>query len=215
MEGAMQDTAATQPTTERQSGLRGRPRDPALEPRVFDAALSIYAAQGWEGFTFEQVARVAGVGKNALYRRWPTKGALLREVLRERWVSADTIHEGNLRDDLRALCRMLFAHLTGPLGRVGLQLQLDIVRYEVVAEAVAGYSDGVQRSSRAIVRRAKERGEIPADISSALLMNVISGAVMSRVSATPEPLREEMLARADDFIESLVALVYRGLTAPG
>lgn len=194
---------------------RGRPRDPDLEARVFDASMQIYGALGWEGFTFELIARTAGVGKNALYRRWPTKGKLLREVLEDRLMAVDTIDSGSLRGDLRALCRMLFAHLTGPLGNVGLQIRLDIIRHEVVAEAVAGYSDRVQQNARDIVRRAIDRGEIPQGTSTTLVMNIISGAVMSRVSATPPNLRDEMIAGADRYIEDLVRLVIRGLGVAG
>lgn len=194
-----------------QTALRGRPRNPEMEGRVFDAAIHAYGERGWEGFTFELIARTAGVGKNALYRRWPTKGTLLREVLADRWMEVEGVDTGTLEGDLRALCHMLFAHLTGPLGKVGLQLQLDIVRHEVVAEAVAGYSDKLQHNAREIVRRAINRQEIPPGTSTALVMNIISGAVMSRVSATPLDLRDEMITASDQYIEELVRLVSRGL----
>ena len=39
---------------------RGRPLDPGLEDRVFDAAIALYAETGWAGFSFEAVARRAG-----------------------------------------------------------------------------------------------------------------------------------------------------------
>lgn len=198
--------------SQNESRGRGRPRDPELEGKVFDTALELYGREGWNGFNFEVIARESGVGKNALYRRWPTRGALLRELLQERWVSVDHIDTGDLRDDLRALCRMLFSHLAGPLGPVGLQLQLDMVRHDIVAEAVGGYSDGVKHSAREMVRRAITRGELPPQTSIGLVMDVIAGAVMNHVSATPAPLREEMLERADTYSEALVALVYRGLT---
>ena len=191
---------------------RGRPRDPDLERRVFDVAMDLYGREGWAGFNFEVIAREAGVGKNALYRRWPTKGALLREMLQQRWFSVEHIDTGSLRDDLRALCQMMFNHLAGPLGPVGLQLQLDTVRHEVVAEATTGYSDGVKHTSREMIRRAVKRGELPEETNITLVLEVIAGAVVSHVSATPQPLREEMLERADTYIEQLVALVFRGLT---
>lgn len=200
---------------ERKAAPRGRPRHPDLERRVFDVGLELYGREGWSGFNFDLIAREAGVGKNALYRRWPTKGALLRELLQNRWVSVEHIDTGNLRDDMCALCRMLIRHLAGPLGPVGLQLQLDIVRHEVVAEAVGGYSDEVKHSARGMVRRAVARAELPAGTSTTLVLDVIAGAVMSHVSATPGPLRGEMLEKADAYIESLVALVYRGLTGEG
>ena len=194
---------------------RGRPRDPELEPRVFEAALQLYGEQGWAGFSFETIARESGVGKNALYRRWPDKGALLRELLERHWVGVDRIDTGSFAEDLRALCRMLFAHLAGPLGAVGLQMQLDIVRHGHVAEAVAGYTEGVQRSARAIVRRAVARGELAATTSTTLVLDVLSGAVASHVRATPSALHEEMRANAEAWIAELVALVCRGVEAAG
>jgi len=199
----------------RKASPRGRPRDPHLERKVFDVALELYGREGWNGFTFEVIAREAGVGKNALYRRWPTKGALLRELLQEHGFAVDQIDTGLLRDDLLALCRMLFTHLSGPLGPVGLQLQLDMVRHEVVAEALAGYNEAVKHSAREMVRRAMTRGELPMGTSTTLVLDVIAGAVMSRVSATPQALREEMLERSEAYAEQLVSLVYRGLTGEG
>ena len=54
---------------------RGRPADPDIEQRVLAAALTVYGEVGWAGFTLDRVARRAPVGKAALYRRWPSKGA--------------------------------------------------------------------------------------------------------------------------------------------
>src|SRR3954451_6894721 len=59
------------------AGSRGRPADPDIERRVVAAALMVYGEVGWAGFTLDAVARRAPVGKAALYRRWPTKEALL------------------------------------------------------------------------------------------------------------------------------------------
>ncbi|TMR94900.1 TetR/AcrR family transcriptional regulator [Nonomuraea basaltis] len=56
---------------------RGRPADPDIEQRVLSAALTVYGEVGWAGFALDAVAGRAPVGKAALYRRWPTKEALL------------------------------------------------------------------------------------------------------------------------------------------
>lgn len=199
---------------DRQPAARGRPRDPELETKVFDVALELYGREGWGGFSFDVIAKAAGVGKNAIYRRWPTKAALLHELLQARWLAVDRIDCGNLRDDLRALCRMLFIHLAGPLGNIGLHLQLDIVRHEAVAEALAGYRQDVNRSARTIIQRAMARGEVPEGTSTTLVLDVIAGAVMSHVFATPAGLRQEMMAKSADYTEQLVALMLRGLIGP-
>jgi DNA-binding transcriptional MerR regulator len=61
----------------------GRPRDPDLESRVLAAALRVYAEAGWSGFSFDAVARRAGVGKAPLYLRWQS-GQLVDFVLGRR-----------------------------------------------------------------------------------------------------------------------------------
>lgn len=193
---------------------RGRPRDPELEDRVFDAAITLYGQAGWEGFSFEGIAKMAGVGKNALYRRWPTREALLGEVLVSRWVSVERIDSGSLREDLKVLCLMLFEHLAGPLGNVGLQLHLDVVRHEVVAAAVADYREELKRSARDLVRRAVKRGDLPDSATPTLILDVIAGSVMSHVMATPEALRTTMRETAPDYAERLVDLVLRGVATP-
>jgi AcrR family transcriptional regulator len=193
---------------------RGRPSDPSLAPRVVEAALRLYGEQGWAGFSFEMIAQRSGVGKNALYRRWPDKGALLREVLEKHWVAVDHIDTGTFAGDLRALCRMLFAHLAGPLGDVGLQLQLDGARHPLVAEAIGSYTDGVQRSARAMVRRAAARGELAPETSTTLVLDLVTGAVASHIRNTPPALREVMCAKAEEWIADLVGLVCRGVKAP-
>ena len=46
------------------------------------AALAVYAEAGWSGFSFDAVARRAGVGKAPLYLRWASKEDLLLAAFR-------------------------------------------------------------------------------------------------------------------------------------
>jgi len=57
----------------------GRPRDPNLEQRAFEAARVIYGESGATQVTFANVASRAGIGKPALYRRWESPQDLLLE----------------------------------------------------------------------------------------------------------------------------------------
>ena len=50
--------------------------------RVLDAAGVVFAEHGLEAGV-EEIARVAGVGMGTLYRRFPTKDALIAELIRE------------------------------------------------------------------------------------------------------------------------------------
>jgi AcrR family transcriptional regulator len=58
---------------------RGRP--PASEPAVLEAAIGLVRTIGVSRVTMEAIAKRAGVTKITLYRRWPSKAALLAEAL--------------------------------------------------------------------------------------------------------------------------------------
>jgi AcrR family transcriptional regulator len=188
---------------------RGRPRDPGLEERVFEAALSVYEREGWPGFTFDAIARAASVGKAGLYRRWSDRGELLREMLAARWISVGEVDTGTLRGDLLALAGSYMRTLTGPHGRVGVMLQADR-RYEDVQVALEPHRERIVREARRLVSRAIERGELPDGTSVALILDVLIGAVSNRVAATPSRLRTRMLEAQEGFLDNLVDLLVRG-----
>ena len=191
--------------------IRGRPRDPATDRRILDVAMALYADAGWAGFSFEVIARKSGVGKSALYRRWRNKEELLTTLLAERWVTIDDIDTGKLRDDLVAFCMMLLEHYTGRHGNFGFQLHLDVMRYPEAAAATLHYREAVKRNARTMMRNAIDRGELPASIPPTLILDMLTGSVISHVSATPPQLRDQMTGTAPKFVQQLVTLLLKGV----
>jgi AcrR family transcriptional regulator len=180
---------------------RGRPRDPALDRKIFDVAIALYGEEGWGGFNFQVIARLAGVSKNRFYRRWLSKGAFLRELLQERWLKVNWIHTGCLRGDLSDLCGMLFHHFAGSEKKLGFHLQLNMARYEAVAQALSPYTDEVK--ARAINLPSGNRsGERAPSTSIALarltVRSVISHAVDPAPSARGHAATEEEVYRLAD-----------------
>ncbi|MBW4721527.1 TetR/AcrR family transcriptional regulator [Saccharothrix obliqua] len=58
----------------------GRPRA-GIDAAVFAATLSTVHELGYAGATMDRIAAAAGVAKTTLYRRWPSKGALITDCL--------------------------------------------------------------------------------------------------------------------------------------
>ncbi len=193
---------------------RGRPRDPTLEPRVFDAAIALYAVGGWQAFSFDAVAKAAGVGKAALYRRWSDPASLLYDTLEARWYPISAIDTGSLHDDLVALARLCLDTSTGALGGVSLHLNADSVRFEEVNNAARQFRAKLIHEGRLIVRRAIRRGELADHVSPGLVMDLVVGGVNNHVLSTPARLKPKMVATADEFIRELVGVVMRGVTGP-
>ncbi len=195
------------------SAGRGRPRDPGLEDRVFDAAIALYAEAGWAGFSFEALARRSGVGKAGLYRRWSDRQELLRQTLEARWLAPARIETGALRGDLLALARQVFAAYAGENARVARWMAMDGERHPEVRSATAPYVETTIRQGRAIVRRAIARGEIAGGTNPGLLMDLVVGGVINHVATTPLRLRGAMVAKMDAFTTDLVDTALRGIGA--
>lgn len=193
------------------SPSRGRPRDPGLEDRVYDAAVRLYAEGGWAAMTFEAVARASGVGKSSLYRRWDDRAALLKNALAARWLPVDTIDTGTLRADLRELAQMIFDNRTGPLANLEQWFLVDASRYPEVRKVSRPYVQETVLEARAIVARAIARGEARASLDAGLLMDLVVGAVNNHVTTTPRRLRAEMMRKAPAFLDRVIDVVLGGL----
>src|SRR6266536_5549318 len=68
--------------------------------RVLRAALEVLAERGYPGFTMEAVALRAGASKTTVYRRWPSRSALLVEAMDQAFRPLETPTSGDLRRDL-------------------------------------------------------------------------------------------------------------------
>ena len=87
-------------TTERR---RGAPRSEAARVAILQAAAKLFAQHGYDHLTMEGIAAEAQVGKQTIYRWWPSKSALIADCLIEgllipEWLAAP--QTGDLRADL-------------------------------------------------------------------------------------------------------------------
>lgn len=190
---------------------RGRPRDADLEDRVFDAVLEVYSETSWRGFTLDAVGRRARVGRAALYRRWASKDDLLVQALEARSPLPVPIDTGDLRSDLVELARQLLQGYRTTPGLVSLRVALDArVNPELLARLTHTLNKSRLLAARTIVHRAVERGDLPPDTSATLLLELVTGAVLSHALfalTTPEP------AEDDAYAELVVETTVRGLRA--
>ena len=206
----MNDFSGSYPASNNKSRSKrqpGRPRDESLEDRVLDTAIILFAQSGWKGFTFESLARTARVGKAALYGRWESREHLLSETLEKRWLSLDAVDMGSFREDMTALAQTLFKFFSGPNSNVMLYLQADALQHEEVRRVRYPYALKLIQTGRAIVTRAKERGELSEDANAALIMDMLTGAISNHISTTPLRLKPVMIEKSDDYISSLVKAI--------
>jgi AcrR family transcriptional regulator len=142
---------------------RGRPHSAAVDHAVRRAMFALLAEVGYRDVSVEQVARRAGVGKAAIYRRWRSKADLVCAlVLDDLETPAD---QGSLRADLTALARDLVAFLSAPaVSRALPGLVSDLRGDPALAERLIARHRG---SLAAVLDRAVARGELtgPPDVA--------------------------------------------------
>jgi len=101
-------------------------KDATVDPRVTRTRHAVLAAarevlldEGWEGVTLGRVAERSGYARTTLYRHWPQRLDLLRDLIREEARLAHTTPMGDLRDDLVAELEAFRVAVTSTgLGRV-------------------------------------------------------------------------------------------------
>jgi AcrR family transcriptional regulator len=195
------------------SPTAGRKRDPMIEPRVYDAAIRVYARDGWAGFSFEAIAREARVGKPAIYRRWANREELLVAALH----TADfpTARDcGSVRADLldyagqwvqwyqhpeRALATRRIVY-DGPVSPALLALNRDLIQQPRTDAA------------REITRRAIKRGEIDRSVRSSTIVDLLVGAMSTHWEMTPESGRARLAQTFPAYAESLVDIILAGVS---
>lgn len=192
----------------------GRPRSPEMESRILDAAVAEYLDRGSAGFTIDGVARRAGVGKSAVYLRWPDRDALLVESVMARSSSIEDVDTGNLRDDLVQLAANLLRFLMDPLGFATFRIAVDAVAneaYQQVSQELAGRH---RTATTRVFEHARARGDTIDDGVAATVVECLFGAVSMQVLTAglgPAPRTDEEIL---ETCERIVDVLHPALRRP-
>ncbi|WP_373287252.1 TetR/AcrR family transcriptional regulator [Streptomyces lacrimifluminis] len=151
----------------------------AIRAAVFEEL----AAVGYARMSIEGIARRAGVGKTAVYRRWRSKLHLVLDL-----VSAIAVQglpapdTGTLEGDLRLLYELTSRALRHPVAsQVIPDLQAEAARNPEIADALQkALREGQDGVASGIVAAAEERGEVRSGIDPDLALDLISGPLYWR-----------------------------------
>lgn len=160
--------------------LGGRSED--VVRRVLDAAIAELARSGYAGFQMEAVASRAAVNKTTIYRRWPSRAALVAAVvdrMRTPLREGPLPDTGRLERDLVAAFARRFTVGRRVDGRAWARLLEE--RHNPEVEAIVGEAvDERRKEWRSMVVRAVDRGELPAGTDAQLLLDLVRAIVDSR-----------------------------------
>lgn len=162
---------------------KGRPRGQAVVDAVLEQALHELATSGIHAFSVERVAINAAVNKTSVYRRWPTREALVVAALERTLVgvTSQVPDTGTLRGDLLGLLAPVVGLLSSPVGVGVLRASVAESASSAVRELATGELRRTTNPIAAIVARARRRGEWRAGVSGRQLVFMLVGAMMHRV----------------------------------
>lgn len=171
------------------------------------AALAELVDCGFARVSLEAVARRAQVGKSAIYRRWPSKTAMVVDVLVGLSVpEGDPPDTGGLRGDVRALLEASRRWLLDPSIRAVLpNLHAESGRNRELAQATETY---VSAPRRRWAREALERSAAFRDLPEAtaeLALDLLAAPTYWRVIND----RSVDDATLDELVDTIVTMVER------
>ena len=171
------------------------------EQEILDAALEVLGEVGYDRLTMDAVAHRAKASKATLYRRWNSKATLIVDGLASQKTTPSVPDTGDLRTDLlTAFCGMggLTDHdTTATFGAVMTALCTDP---EFAVEFRTRVLLPKSQLSRTVFQRARDRGEVRADLDLDLVAPALAGIVLHRFFVMGEQPGPALIERVIDQI---------------
>ncbi|WP_043651607.1 TetR/AcrR family transcriptional regulator [Nocardia thailandica] len=181
---------------------------------ILDAARALLADTPYAKLTIEAIAARAGVGKQTIYRWWPTKGAVVLDAILALSEHPDSggialPDTGDLAADLTTVLRATVAELADPAFGAPLRALMTEILND--PDLAATYRDRMHRpvhdAKIARLRSAQDAGQLAPDADLDLLIDLLYSPVTQRWLTGTGPLD-------DAFADALVTTVLRGFATP-
>lgn len=181
---------------------RRRRHGEALTSAIHDAVLDLVIEAGVSAVTMEAVASRAGTSKPVLYRRWPGRGALLRDTLVPLAMAAiphtDT---GSYRGDMLAILHGWADFFASPIGLIGPAIVGSMPHDPELAEAFREGVIGWRKQAMAeTIARGVARGEVRADVPVEVARELGQAVLWHRFLITGDPITAELIELIVDDI---------------
>jgi len=179
---------------------RGRPRDSGTDAAILAAGLELFIERGVEGASMEQIAKRAGIGKPAIYRRFSTKEELIAAAMETLvaeevvWAQPDAPETESPYALVEAVIDRAAAATTTPQYRalVARVFGSAVSHPQLMAIYWQRYILPRRRLAARLLERAREHGTVAADTDVEVAIDMMVGAVTYRVLQPNPPDTEQM-----------------------
>lgn len=187
------------------SGKAGRPRSEETHQAILEAALDILRESGYKAVTIEAIAARAKVGKQTIYRWWPSKAAIVLEAGVAKAASEVPAPQYDaLRENLREFLERTFSSVNEWSQPVMTGLMAEAQLDSVFANQFREIFIKARRSSLAqILKQGIASGELPIETDLDFLMDVLFGVLWYRMLLQQKPLDQHLIEQLLQLVESL------------
>jgi AcrR family transcriptional regulator len=184
----------------------GRPRDLRLDETLYRCALEVMLERGYHATTFTEIARRAGVGTPAIYRRWTTKAALGIDIFVREQGTQPIPHSGSLQDDLVEFTRFRLRTWRSPFfHQVALPLLLEAQADRDLGDAIGARFTQYRIPLLKRLGRSIETAELRADVDPNRILDLLMGPITMAVLFGQEvPPETEAESIVDQVLNGLV-----------
>ncbi|WP_066426548.1 TetR/AcrR family transcriptional regulator [Anabaena sp. 4-3] len=194
------------------------PSEAQTRTRILEAALRLFAAQGFDGTTTRDLAQAAGVAEGTLFRHFPNKKAILVEVATGGWVEilTDLLTELSEMGSYKAVAQVMRRRMwnlqkNADLMRVcfmEVQFHPDL-RDRIQTEVITKMTDVAQ----AFFQTAMDKGiyrQMDANLVAKVFLGMFAIAGFSNNTvmepdASPQQMQEMAEGLADIFLNGVLA----------
>jgi AcrR family transcriptional regulator len=173
---------------------RGRPRKEGADDAIMQATRDCILEHGYDGMSIDEVAMRAGVGRQAVYRRWPSKAALVVASM----TSNDPVDmfpdtgsfEGDVRHGVETIRGLYQTTPPEIVAGVYFAMASDPEAREIFNR---NYIEPRRDSLARAIERGIARGDVRPDADVALVGDMVAGPFLYRRLVRGHDLRDELV----------------------
>jgi AcrR family transcriptional regulator len=168
----------------------GRRRNDAAREAILDSTFELLRREGTDGLTIDAIAAAAGVGRQTIYRWWPSKGSVVAEAMARRARTIVPVRDsGSFTADLAAFIRDSFAGLEDPgMLRVLRELAAGAQQDKHMSQVLQDFTAQRRAALRSLLARARDRGELSRVADLDMLVDMAYGVLWYRALISHAPL---------------------------
>ncbi|HCT81058.1 MAG TPA: TetR family transcriptional regulator [Micromonosporaceae bacterium] len=171
---------------------------------ILDTTIELIAARSFAKVTIEAIAAAAGVGKQTIYRWWPSKGALAMDAINDRIGEAtDFPDTGDIVIDLTRQMSEVVELLNGEIGTIFRGIIAEAQSDPALGTAILDeIIEPRTRTCEVRLAKAVAGGQLRSDIPTRVMVELLYSPLYYRILFGTDPLTTEYIPELLEYLVS-------------